>query len=110
MANELGQGREPGSERAGDGLGEASASRLGAAALLLAASVMLSRVIGYFREVTLAHQVGVGSQTDAFYTAFLIPDLLNYLLAGGALAIAFIPLYNRVRRRDTIFPMISASL
>ena len=100
MANDLGQDKEPSSDRAGDGLGEASASRLGGAALLLAASVMLSRVIGYLREVALAHQVGVGSDTDAFYTAFLIPDLLNYLLAGGALAIAFIPLYNRVRRRD----------
>ena len=81
----------------GEGLGEARRSRLGAAALLLAASVMLSRVIGFFREIALAHQVGVGTETDAFYTAFVVPDVLNYLLAGGALAIAFIPLYNRVR-------------
>ncbi len=94
MANDL-------ERRAGNsGLGEATASRMGAAALLLGSSVMLSRVIGYVREVALAHQVGVGSDTDAFYTAFLIPDILNYMLAGGALAIAFIPLYNRVRRRD----------
>ncbi len=82
------------------GLGEARASGLGGAAVLLAASVLLSRVIGYLRDVALAAQVGVGPETDAFYTAFLIPDVLNYLLAGGALAIAFIPLYNRVRRRD----------
>ncbi len=98
MANDSGQVSEP--DKEGRGLGEASASRMGGAALLLAASVMLSRVIGYVREVALAHQVGVGRDTDAFYTAFLIPDILNYLLAGGALAIAFIPLYNRVRRRD----------
>jgi len=84
----------------GEGLGEARSSRLGAAALLLAASVMLSRVIGFFREIALAHQVGVGTETDAFYTAFVVPDVLNYLLAGGALAIAFIPLYNRVRQRE----------
>ncbi len=82
------------------GLGEARASRLGAAAVLLAASVLLSRVIGYLRDVALAVQVGPGPETDAFFVAFLIPDVLNYLLAGGALAIAFIPLYNRVRRRD----------
>jgi len=85
---------------AGEGLGEARASRMGAVALLLAASVMASRFIGYLREVALAHQVGVGQETDAFYTAFFIPDILNYLLAGGALALAFIPLYNRVRRRE----------
>jgi putative peptidoglycan lipid II flippase len=99
------QGVEPASDNAAGAaeqgaLGEATASRMGAAALLLAGSIALSRVIGYFREVALAHQVGVGSETDAFYTAFLIPDMLNYLMAGGALAIAFIPLYNRVRRRD----------
>ncbi len=92
------EGNAPATE--GDGLGEARASRMGAAALLLAASVMASRFIGYFREVALAHQVGVGRETDAFYTAFFIPDILNYLLAGGALALAFIPLYNRVRRRE----------
>lgn len=98
MANDLNQDGE--GDRIAGGLGEAKSSNLGAAALLLAGSVMLSRVLGYFREVALAHQVGVGSETDAFYTAFLVPDILNYLLAGGALAIAFIPLYNRVRGRD----------
>ena len=82
------------------GLGEAKASKLGAAALLLGASVLLSRVIGFFRDIALAYQVGAGAETDAFYTAFFVPDILNYLLAGGALAIAFIPLYNRVRRQN----------
>ena len=33
--------------------------------------------------------------TDAYYAAFQIPDLLNHLLAGGALSIAFLPLYTR---------------
>ncbi|MGK0486011.1 MAG: peptidoglycan biosynthesis protein MviN/MurJ (putative lipid II flippase), partial [Myxococcota bacterium] len=52
------------------GLGEAKASKLGAAALLLGASVLLSRVIGFFRDIALAYQVGAGAETDAFYTAF----------------------------------------
>ena len=71
------------------------ASRIGAAAVLLAASVLLSRVFGYARESLLAYQAGAGSATDAYYAAFQIPDLLNYLLAGGALSIAFLPLYTR---------------
>ena len=37
---------------------------------------------------------------DAYSAAFQIPDLLNYFLAGGALSIAFIPMYARVRGRD----------
>src|SRR5262249_56166141 len=71
------------------------ASRISAAAMLLAASVMLSRVLGYAREALLAYRVGAGAATDAYYAAFQIPDLLNYLLAGGALSIAFLPLYTR---------------
>jgi len=77
-----------------------SGKRLGAAALLLAASVAASRGLGFVREMVLAARVGVGSSTDAYYAAFQIPDLLNYLLAGGALAIAFMPLYLRTLQSD----------
>lgn len=71
--------------------------RVGAIALLLGGSVALSRVVGYLREIILAHQLGAGPASDAYYAAFQIPDVLNYLLAGGALTIAFIPFYTRVR-------------
>jgi len=70
------------------------------AALLLASSILLSRILGYLREMLLAYKFGASSTTDAFYAAFQIPDLLNYFLAGGALSIAFIPLYNRVLRKN----------
>ncbi len=73
------------------------ASRIGPVALLLASSVLLSRVLGYVREVVLAYQLGASAETDAYYAAFQIPDLLNYFLAGGALSIAFLPLFTRVR-------------
>ena len=64
---------------------------LGPIALLLAASVLLSRVLGYVREAVLAYQIGAGAEADAYRAAFMLPDLLNYFLAGGALSIAFIP-------------------
>jgi putative peptidoglycan lipid II flippase len=73
------------------------AARFTAVALLLAASVLLSRVLGFVREMVLARQLGAGTQTDAYYAAFQIPDILNYFLAGGALSIAFIPFYTRMR-------------
>jgi putative peptidoglycan lipid II flippase len=69
-------------------------------ALLLAASVGLSRVLGVLRDSLLAYQVGAGSEVDAYSAAFLIPDLLNHFLAGGALSIAFIPFYTRVRTQE----------
>jgi len=61
---------------------------------------MLSRVLGFVREAVLANRVGAGAEMDAYRAAFQIPDLLNYFLAGGALSIAFIPMYARVRGRD----------
>ncbi len=72
--------------------------RIGAAAALLAASVLLSRMLGYVREMVLAAKVGVSPEMDAYSAAFLLPDILNHLLAGGALAIAFIPVYTRARK------------
>jgi putative peptidoglycan lipid II flippase len=83
-------------------LAAAHRTRLGAAALLLAASVLLSRVLGYAREALLAYRVGAGAATDAYYAAFQIPDLLNYLLAGGALSVAFLPLYTRHLARGDV--------
>ncbi len=80
----------------GDGQGKRTASVAGVA-LLLAGSVMLSRLLGLVRDRVLAHQIGVTPEADAYGAAFLIPDILNYFLAGGALSIAFIPLYTRVR-------------
>lgn len=73
---------------------------LGAAALLMAASGLLSRLLGYGREILLAYFVGVGHESDAYFAAFVLPDLLNYLIAGGALSIAFLPIYSQALERD----------
>lgn len=88
----------PGGDRPGVA-GRADSSRLAAVAALLAASVLLSRISGYARDLVLANRAGAGPETDAYFVAFLLPDLLNYLLAGGALSIAFIPFYTRVRQQ-----------
>ena len=77
--------------------GGAERSFVGRAAAVLAASMVASRLLGLLRDRVLAHQIGVSAETDAYGAAFLIPDMLNYFLAGGALSIAFIPLYSRVR-------------
>ncbi len=80
--------------------GRPAARQLGAVALLLAASVALSRVLGYARDAVIAWRLGVSGDVDAYRAAFLLPDLLNHLLAGGALSIAFIPMYARVKREQ----------
>jgi putative peptidoglycan lipid II flippase len=72
------------------------------ATLLLMSAVMLSRVIGYAREAYIAFAFGAGSQTDAYVTAFTLPDFLNYIVAGGAASITFISIYTRflAEKRD----------
>lgn len=79
--------------------GEAHAPRLFTAAALLAASAVLSRVLGYGREAVMSRLLGVSAEVDAYRAAFFLPDMLFYFLAGGAIGIAFIPLYTRTRRQ-----------
>lgn len=81
----------------GERAGDAGGRRVATAAALLAASFFLSRVLGFVREAVLAYRVGVGADTDAYYAAFQIPDMLSYFLGLGALSIALIPLYTRIR-------------
>ncbi len=70
------------------------------ATLLLMTTVMLSRLIGYVRELYVAWTFGAGVQTDAFYAGFTIPDFLMYLVAGGATSITFISIYTRFLTED----------
>ena len=61
--------------------------------LIVAASFGLAAVTGLFRNVVIAASFGIGSQLDAYYAAFKLPDLLFTIVAGGALATAFIPVF-----------------
>ena len=63
---------------------------IGGAALIVSGSVLLSRLLGLGRETLLAALLGVSSEGDLYRYAFVIPDLLNYLLAGGFL-LCFLP-------------------
>jgi len=59
------------------------------------ASVLLSRILGFVREWTVAHEFGSNAVTDAYYAAFTLPDFLNYLVAGAFLSLTFIPVLSR---------------
>lgn len=62
---------------------------------IVMASVLLSRGLGFFRDWTVAQQIGSNAITDAYYAAFTLPDFLNYLVAGGSLSLTFIPVLTR---------------
>jgi len=69
--------------------------RIVGSAGIVMASVMLSRLLGFLREWTLAHQVGSNASTDSYYAAFTLPDFLNYLVAGASLSVIFIPVFTK---------------
>lgn len=67
--------------------------KMARAALLLSLTVVLSRILGYGREVALYTIFGQNYITDAYQAAFSIPDSLYMLLIGGALGSALIPVF-----------------
>ncbi|GAB7078684.1 murein biosynthesis integral membrane protein MurJ [Megalodesulfovibrio paquesii] len=74
-------------------MSHSSSSRtIGLAALIMGGSVLLSRFMGLARDKAISYVHGATLDTDIYFTAFVIPDFLNYLLAGGYFSITLIPL------------------
>src|SRR5580704_15014991 len=69
--------------------------RVFASTAIVMGGILLSRILGFFREWTVAHQVGSNALTDAYYAAFTLPDFLNYLVAGASLSVTFIPVFTK---------------
>lgn len=54
---------------------------------------MMSRVLGFVRDVLIAASLGAGPVADAFFVAFKFPNLFRRLFAEGAFAAAFVPIF-----------------
>ncbi|MDE2387885.1 MAG: murein biosynthesis integral membrane protein MurJ, partial [Betaproteobacteria bacterium] len=52
----------------------------------------ISRILGFLRDIIIARIFGAGMETDAFFVAFRIPNLLRRLFAEGAFSQAFVPI------------------
>lgn len=68
-------------------------SRIGKATLVLTSAFIASRVLGLLRTALFAFVFGTSSISDAYLQAFLVPDLIFNIIAGGALLSAFIPVF-----------------
>ncbi len=69
--------------------------KVGIASLIMMSSVFLSRVFGIVREMIIAYLAGTGSSVDAYQISFIIPEILNHILASGFLSITFIPIFTK---------------
>ena len=68
--------------------------RIFISALIVGAGFLASKITGILDDLILARTIGPGPELDAYYAAFGLPDLLFTLIAGGALASAFIPVFT----------------
>ena len=62
----------------------------------------LSRILGFVRDLVLAHSFGANAATDAFFVAFKIPNFFRRLFAEGAFATAFVPVLSEYKERRTV--------
>jgi putative peptidoglycan lipid II flippase len=67
------------------------------ATAVLMVSTFLSSVIGLVRTKYIAWLFGSGTEADAFNAAFVLPDMISYLLVGGAASITFVTILTRYR-------------
>ncbi len=60
---------------------------------------MVSRVLGYFRDILIAIFLGTSIYADAFFVAFRLPNTFRRLFAEGTFNAAFIPSYTSEKIR-----------
>jgi len=56
---------------------------------------LISRILGFLRDVILMATFGVSMTTDAFFAAFRFPNMFRRIFGEGAFNSAFIPLFGR---------------
>jgi len=64
-------------------------------------NTMISRVLGFVRDLVLARVFGADAATDAFFVAFKIPNFLRRLFGEGAFATAFVPVLMEYKEQRT---------
>lgn len=72
-------------------------SRLARDSAIVGAATVLSRLLGFARDVLIALLLGAGPVADAFLAALRLPNLVRRVLGEGGLNAPFVPLYLTVR-------------
>jgi putative peptidoglycan lipid II flippase len=72
--------------------------RLLRSTMAVALPTLMSRVLGYMRDMLQAFHLGTGRSADAFTMAYLIPNLLRRLTGEGAMTAAFVPVFTEQKK------------
>ncbi len=74
--------------------------------------IVISRILGYLRDMFVASVFGAGFYADAFYAAFRIPNLFRRLFGESSLNAAFVPVfaeYVKKEQKEKVEEFISAT-
>ncbi|MEL7415077.1 MAG: lipid II flippase MurJ, partial [Pseudomonadota bacterium] len=69
--------------------------RLLSAFLTVGAWTLLSRVLGFVRDILIAAFLGAGPVAEAFFVAFALPNMFRRFFAEGAFNTAFVPMFSK---------------
>ena len=61
--------------------------------------ILVSRILGFFRDLLTASALGANIYSDIFFVAFKLPNLFRRIFAEGAFTQVFIPAYANSRHR-----------
>ena len=64
-------------------------------AAIVGGTTLLSRVLGFLRDMMVASALGTGPIADAFFVAFRFPNMFRAIFAEGAFNTAFVPLFAK---------------
>jgi putative peptidoglycan lipid II flippase len=67
---------------------------------VVSAMTLVSRVLGFVRDIIIARIFGAGFEADAFFVAFRIPNFMRRLFAEGAFNQAFVPLLSEYKEQQ----------
>jgi putative peptidoglycan lipid II flippase len=73
---------------------------------------MVSRVLGFLRDIIIARIFGTSDAADAFFVAFRIPNLFRRLFAEGAFSQAFVPVLTEIKStgdHDKVVDLVGAT-
>lgn len=62
---------------------------------IIGSLTLVSRLLGLVRDILIARFLGAGVVSDAFFTAFKLPNVFRRMFAEGAFNAAFVPLYAK---------------
>jgi putative peptidoglycan lipid II flippase len=73
--------------------------KIAKAAGIMSFATLISRILGYVKDMILARYFGATGTADTFFVAFRIPNLLRELFAEGSMSSAFIPVLTEYRTK-----------